>query len=196
VASRVLRWIGIACLVAASGIAGYVTWVLWGTGLETARAQQTLRASFERSVAQPAADRATDRRVLPGSALAEIVIPRIGVDFIVVEGTGVEALKKGPGHYVETAMPWEDSGRVGIAGHRTTYLRPFQDLDELGAGDDIILRTARGTFRYAVTRVRIMPSEGSGRVLAQTRTPTLVLTTCHPEYSAAQRLIVEATRAG
>lgn len=195
-ASRVLRWIGIVCLVAASGIAGYVTWVLWGTGLETARAQQTLRASFERSVAEPAVDRATDRRVLPGSALAEIVIPRIGVDFIVVEGTGVEALKKGPGHYVETAMPWEDSGRVGIAGHRTTYLRPFQDLDELGAGDDIILRTARGTFRYAVTRVRIMPSEGSGRVLAQTRTPTLVLTTCHPEYSAAQRLIVEATRAG
>jgi sortase A len=196
VASRVLRWIGIVCLVAASGIAGYVTWVLWGTGLETARAQQTLRASFERSVAEPAVDRATDRRVLPGSALAEIVIPKIGVDFIVVEGTGVEALKKGPGHYVETAMPWEDSGRVGIAGHRTTYLHPFQDLDELGAGDDIILRTARGTFRYAVTRVRIMPSEGSGRVLAQTRTPTLVLTTCHPEYSAAQRLIVEARRAG
>ena len=128
--------------------------------------------------------------------MAEILIPAIGVDFVVVQGTGTEALKKGPGHYVDTAMPWDDAGRVGIAGHRTTYLHPFQDLDDLRRGDAIELRTRFGTFRYDVTRVFTTPSAGSERVLEQTTRPTLVLTTCHPEFSSAERLIVEASRTG
>ncbi len=193
--TTVLRWIGVACLVLASGIAGYVTWVLWGTGLETARAQETLRGGFERQIeterreAEPA-----DRPVLPGAAVAEILIPAVGIDFIVVQGTGTEALKEGPGHYVDTAMPWDEAGRVGIAGHRTTYQHPFQNLDELRPGDEIELRTRFGTYRYDVTRVYTTPSAGSGFVLEQTLRPTLVLTTCHPEFSSAERLIVEASR--
>jgi sortase A len=132
--------------------------------------------------------------VLPGQAVAEILIPRIDLDFVVVQGTGIEQLKRGPGHYVDTAMPWEHTGRVGIAGHRTTYLHPFEHLNELRPGDRITLETRFGTFDYSVTRVFAIPSAGSGYVLDQTRRPTLVLTTCHPEFSAAQRLIVEADR--
>ncbi|MEX0753829.1 MAG: sortase [Actinomycetota bacterium] len=192
-----LRIIGSALLIAAAGIAGYVWWVLYGTGIETAAAQQELRSSFEQQIVDdptvpaPGTDAS---RPPPGSAVAQIQIPKIDLDMVVVQGTGIEDLKKGPGHYVETAMPWEDRGRVGIAGHRTTYLHPFQDLDDLDRGDAIRLRTRFGTFDYEVTRVFVIPSEGSGRVLEQTEEPTLVLTTCHPMFSSAERLIVTADR--
>jgi sortase A len=112
---------------------------------------------------------------------------------VVVEGTDTESLKKGPGHYARTAYPWEDHGRVGIAGHRTTYGSPFWALDELEAGDRIVLATEYGVFDYRVTGSRIIaPSDGS--VLRPTDEPTLVLTTCHPRFSAAQRLVVFADR--
>ena len=169
--------------------------MLWGTGLETARAQATLRSSFERQIGtRPPASTSARRPVLSGHAVAEMVVPAIDLDFVVVQGTGTEALKKGPGHYTDTAMPWDDSGRVGIAGHRTTYLHPFENLDALEAGDDIELRTRYGTYRYDVTRVFAIPAAGSGRVLEQTSPPDLVLTTCHPEFSSADRLIVYADR--
>jgi sortase A len=196
-ASRlVLRWIGIVCLVAASGVAGYLTWVLWGTGLETARAQETLKTGFVHQIdtASPASRQAA-RPVLPGKAVAEILIPAIDVDFIVVQGTGTEALKKGPGHYIDTAMPWDKTGRVGIAGHRTTYLHPFQNLDRLEPRDRIILRTRYGDFTYSVTRVFALPAAVAGKVLDPSTPPDLVLTTCHPEFSSSQRLIVYADRA-
>ena len=143
---------------------------------------------------RPPPSTATDRPILEGHAVAEIVIPAIDLDFVVVQGTGTEALKEGPGHYVDTAMPWDDSGRVGIAGHRTTYLHPFEDLDSLQAGDEIDLRTRYGTYRYGVARVFAIPAAGSGRVLEQTSPPDLVLTTCHPEFSSAERLVVYADR--
>jgi len=137
---------------------------------------------------------------VPGRAVAILVIPRIHLDMVVVEGTDTESLKKGPGHYTQTAYPWEDHGRVGIAGHRTTYGAPFWSLDRLRPGDPIILKTEYGIFRYVVTRTVITPPSGilpSGRsVLAQTERPTLVLTTCNPRFSASQRLVVFADRVG
>jgi sortase A len=189
-----LRIVGSALLIAAAGIAGYVWWVLYGTGFETAAAQEDLRSGFERQLVDGPTPGSDVEAPPLGSAVAQIQIPAIDLDMIVVEGTETADLKRGPGHYAETAMPWEDSGRVGIAGHRTTYLHPFQDLDDLRRGDTITLRTRRGTFEYAVTRVFTTPAEGSGFVLEQTREPTLVLTTCHPMFSSAERLIVEADR--
>jgi sortase A len=118
----------------------------------------------------------------------------MNLDMIVVQGTNTVDLKKGPGHYTETADPWDAHGRVGIAGHRTTYLAPFWSLDKLGPGDDVILRTKYGTYRYDVTASRtIAPSDAT--VLDQTARPTLVLTTCTPRFSASERLIVFANRA-
>lgn len=196
----ILKWFGVACLLVAAGIGGYIGWLLWGTGLTTKAAQADLRAGFERVVdTKPAAQApAPGSAELPlrGSAYAELIIPRIDLDMIVVQGTDLESLKKGPGHYPETANPWDPTGRVGIAGHRTTYLAPFYDLNEMRVGDPITLRTEYGTFDYRVTRVFIIPSEGSGVVLNQTVKPTLVLTTCNPRYSAVQRLIVTADRVG
>ena len=186
----VLRAIGVVCLCLASGIAGYLGWLLWGTGLQTQRAQNELRRTFQEELRHPGNGAVR----LPGHALYDLVIPRLGLDMIVVEGTETADLQKGPGHYVKTADPWQDTGRVGIAGHRTTYLHPFLHLDRLKPGDRITLKTEHGTFGYAVDRVSVIPEAGSGRVLNQTKRPTLVLTTCNPVYAAYQRLIVTAYR--
>ncbi len=190
-----VRWFGMACLMGAAFFAGYVAWLLWGTGLETQRAQDSLRSGIERSFDHPkplSQAPPPGTREIPGSAYGAIVIPSIGVDFILVEGTDYQSLKEGPGHYPDTADPWDGKGRVGIAGHRTTYLAPFFDLDEVAVGDTIDLLTEYGTFSYEVTRNYVIPEEGSGVVLEQTAEPTLVLTTCNPKYGSYQRLIVEA----
>ena len=82
---------------------------------------------------------------------------------MVVEGTDTESLKKGPGHYTDTAYPWQNTGRVGIAGHRTTYLAPFWSLNELRQGDRIVLATEYGIFDYRVARTVSPRRRGSCR---------------------------------
>ena len=189
----ILKWFGVACLMVASVLGGYIGWLLWGTGLTTQREQARLRPGIEHVLNTKDAKKSPNVVKLPGDAVAVLVIPRIDLNMVVVEGTDTESLKKGPGHYSDSAYPWQDHGRVAIAGHRTTYLHPFYSLDKLRQGDPIILKTEYGTFRYVVSRSFIIdPSDGS--VLDQTDAPTLVLTTCNPRYSAAQRLIVTAHR--
>jgi sortase A len=198
---RILQLVGGLFLIAALAIAAWQAWELWGTGLATEREQAELRPAIEAKVGskQPSAAPPAEEIVkVPGNAVAILLIPRMDLDMVVVEGTDTESLKKGPGHYSSTAYPWEDSGRVGIAGHRTTYGAPFWSLDELRPGDRITLETEYGVFDYVVTRTVITDPSGtlpSGQsVLAQTDRPTLVLTTCNPRFSAAQRLIVFADR--
>lgn len=194
---RILRIAGLMLLAAALALGGYVWWLLWGTGLTTRAAQNELRPRFEERIATKAPEEAEGERVVrvPGQAVAILRIPDIDVDYVVVEGTDTESLKKGPGHYASTAYPWEETGRVGIAGHRTTYGAPFWSLDELEPGDRIVLATEYGVFDYRVTASRIIePSDGS--VLDATRRPSLVLTTCNPRFSAAERLVVFADRVG
>lgn len=196
---RILRIAGLVLIAAALALGGYVWWLVWGTGLATRAAQNDLRPRFEERIATRVFEEGeeTEERVVrvPGQAVAILRIPAIDVDYVVVEGTDTESLKKGPGHYAETAYPWEETGRVGIAGHRTTYGNPFWSLDELGPGDRIVLATEYGVFDYRVTSSRVIePSDGS--VLAATRRPTLVLTTCHPRFSASKRLVVFADRVG
>ena len=192
---HVLHWVGIACLLGAAYFAGYVTWLLWGTGIQTQQAQDQLRPTTEQWAAHPEPLPTTQSggaRIIPGDAYADILIPSIGLDMIVVQGTDYESLKKGPGHYLDTADPWDDTGRVGIAGHRTTYLHPFFDLDQVQDGDTISLLTRYGRYDYVVTANFVLPEATAGKVLTQTTDPTLVLTTCNPKYASSQRLIVTA----
>ena len=192
------RWAlrsGTGLVVAALVVAGHLGWMLWGTGLETARAQTALRGAFATS--DPTVHRHGQPRMPSRFALGDPVgilrIPRIHLDMVIVEGTGESELAKGPGHYAGTAYPWDRTGRVGIAGHRTTYLHPFYSLNELVAGDRIQIQTKAGTFRYVVVR-HALASPSDVSVLRQTRRPTLVLTTCAPPYSAAERLVVFAVQ--
>lgn len=145
-----------------------------------------------------------------GDAAGRIQIQPIGVRSVVVNGTSVNDLRKGPGFYPQTAFPGQ--GRpVAIAGHRTTYGAPFLDVDKMQAGMPIKLTMPYGTFIYKVTRTEIIePTDWSiiqtgaalppglqKKVAAGAPCPGgncehLVLTACNPKYSAAQRIAVFA----
>ncbi|HEV7864966.1 MAG TPA: class E sortase [Acidimicrobiia bacterium] len=126
-----------------------------------------------------------------GDALTRLVIPTIKVDTVVVEGTGASALRAGAGHYPNTPLPGEE-GNVAIAGHRTTYGKPFANLDHLAVGDQIVLETPLGQHVYRVTRAPFVVSNTDFSVISQVPGRTLTLTTCHPKGSARQRLVVRA----
>jgi sortase A len=192
---RVLRILGTLCLVAALVVAGYLAWLLWGTGIETARAQRHLREQIDKVIDRPRPLEPQRPAAPPkqGAPIGILQIPRIGLDIVVVNGSSHAVLKKGPGHYMETAYPWDETGRVAIAGHRTTYLRPFWSLDKLRRGDLIRLVTKYGTFDYHVTGSKVILPTGVW-VLRQTKEPTLVLTTCTPPFSDSHRLVVFASR--
>jgi sortase A len=134
--------------------------------------------------------RALDRRLDDGDAMGRIQIPEIGLSSVFVEGTGAGDLSKGPGHYPGTPLPGE-SGTVAIAGHRTTYGAPFRHIDDVDPGDRIVLRMPYGEFTYRVERTKIVkPTDLS--VIDRVDHDRLVLSACHPLYSAAQRIIVFA----
>jgi sortase A len=134
--------------------------------------------------------RALDRSAKGGSAIGEIRLPRIGERFVVVKGTDAASLRKGPGAYDGIGLPGVP-GTAAIAGHRTTYGAPFRRIDALKKGDAIVVAMPYATFTYRVERTRIVaPSDLS--VLARRRFDRLVLSACHPLYSAKQRIVVFA----
>lgn len=145
----------------------------------------------------PAANRALTsrdaRRFLAtleqGQAFGRLEIPRIDVDGVVVHGTRWGAdLARGPGHYERTTVPGLGK-TVGIAGHRTTFGAPFRHIDDLRAGDAITLEMPYATFRYRVFEHEIVDSD-DWSVIRNRGFDTIMLSACHPLYSADQRWIV------
>ncbi|HEX6582994.1 MAG TPA: class E sortase [Thermoleophilaceae bacterium] len=134
--------------------------------------------------------RVIQRQPLKGDAIARIEIPAVGVSEYVVEGTDTESLRKGPGHYPETPLPGEP-GTTAIAGHRTTYGAPFRRIDQLNRGDRITIDMPDGRFLYTVQRTKVVDDQDLS-VLDGVGYQRLVLSACHPLYSAAQRVIVFA----
>ena len=164
-----------------------------GTDLYGRYQQHQLTDSF----AAPAVVEAyTERRVRVGEGLTRLKIEKIGVDVLVVEGTTPAALRAGAGHYPKTPLPGE-VGNVSIAGHRTTYGRPLNRMDELVPGDEVQLETPLAVYTY-----RAVPGFGGhgnpwvvdptevGVVAPIADERMLTLTTCHPKGSARQRLIM------
>lgn len=180
-----LGTIGRVLIAAGLLILAFVGYQLWGTSFAESRSQERLVEEFEAGGGALEAIRA-----VPGGAVGLIEIPKIGLDKAIVEGVGTEELKQGPGHYPKTPMPGQP-GNAAIAGHRTTYGAPFNRLDELVAGDIILVTTAQGEFRYEVESAKVVDPKQS-EVLDNTPDSRLTLTTCHPEFSAAQRLILTA----
>ena len=125
-----------------------------------------------------------------GEAIAQIVAPVMGLDSIVVSGTAVSDLRKGPGHYTDSA-PLCSTGNAAIAGHRTTYGSPFGDIANLKFGDEIRVNTPYGNCIYTVTE-RFIVEPSDTWVVKDQGDNRLTLTSCHPKYSAAQRYIVVA----
>ena len=121
----------------------------------------------------------------------KIIIPKINLERISYEGADNKTLEQGPGHIEETPLPG-DIGRCTISGHRTTYGSPFLRVDELEDGDLIYLETINGElFTYVVTG-RDMVNPEDVYILEGSYRKELLLTTCHPKYSSAKRLIIIA----
>lgn len=130
------------------------------------------------------------RTAKTGDPIGRIAIPRIGADFVVVQGTDTASLRKGPGHYPETAFPGLGE-TVAIAGHRTTYLAPFRHVDQLRRGDAIVLTMPYARFDYAVQRTQVVTPDAKW-IERDAGYERLVLSACHPLYSASHRIIVFA----
>lgn len=183
-------------LSALSGVLLLVAVAMLGYPLYTNLYQGRVQSQLDRELTSPELEQAyRARRVSTGDALTRIKIPAISVDVVVVEGTTASALRAGAGHYPQTPLPCE-AGNVGIAGHRTTYGRPFYNLDRLRVGDTIILETPIGECTYVVHRAPFVTEPSDVGVIAPTTQGMLTLTTCHPKGSARQRLIVRAMLQG
>jgi sortase A len=203
----------------------FVAYQLWGTGIQTAQAQDDLAGQFQHALqatttiatttsATPTTSTTPSAGDVPGTtvvattstvptapadvvpdgeAVARMVIPKIGLDWYVVEGVSLGDLAKGPGHFHETPMPGQ-LGNAAIAGHRTTHGAPFYDLDRLAAGDPITITTKVGTYTYRVTGTEVVSPTEYAKVIPTTdpSVATLTLATCNPRFSTSQRLIVHA----
>lgn len=181
----------------------------WGIAAVTDHAQDRLRTQLHRADShlhpgasgKAAGGRTPHALTVPadGKPLAEIRIPRLGngYRYVVVEGTTPADLRMGPGHYAGSALP----GQVGnfvVSGHRTTYGAPFNRVDELRHGDRIIVDAGGREYVYRVTGSRVVLPTDLGVTAPVPEHPgerphvaRITLTTCHPEYSAARRLIVQ-----
>jgi sortase A len=127
-----------------------------------------------------------------GDALARLEIPAIGVDDIVVAGVQTSDLKKGPGHFPETPLPGQ-LGNAAIAGHRTTYGQPFHNVDKLEWGDEIIVTTLTGRYVYLVSGQEIVsPSDYEVVTTVDPTVANLTLTSCHPKWTARERIIISS----
>jgi len=129
-------------------------------------------------------------RVEHGEPLGRIELPTLGERHVIVEGTSTSNLRRGPAHYPDSSLPGQN-GTFAVAGHRTTYGAPFSKLDKLDRGESIVAAMPYGRFTYEVEKTRILkPSDVW--VTRRVRHERLVLTACHPLYSASERIVVFA----
>lgn len=220
------RRLGFVVLALGLCIMGWVGVTLrWGdpfTSLYTAHKQSVLSGQLakERSVwtqsstrlTSPETKKAVDvaqvmkaraaifgRTLQDGQPIGRIVIPKIGLNMVVVEGTSEGDLMKGPGHYdaasgVATSLPGA-GGVVAIAGHRTTFLHPFRYINDVHPGDNIYLEMPYGTLRYRVYYQKIVTAT-DWSILNKRPYEKLVLSACHPLYSASHRIVTFARLVG
>ena len=146
----------------------------------------------QRRAAAAAGARALRRRTGDGDAVARLRIPRLHLDDVVVRGTRPDDLERAPGLFDEARLPGE-RGTALIAGHRTTYGAPFRHIDRLRRGDRITVTMPYGTFRYVVEGTRIV-DPADLRAIRTDGHSRLVLSACHPVYSAARRMLVYASQ--
>jgi sortase (surface protein transpeptidase) len=218
----VARGIGELLVTAGLVVLLFVVYEVYVTDLLNDRRQAELAEEVQDTWTRQPVAAAPAELVEPpvGEPVAVLRIPRLGADFqrVVLQGTSEDQLSQGPGHYAGTAMPGQP-GNVAIAGHRVGKGSPFLDLDLMRPGDPVVVETADSWFVY-----RVLGDPASGDVTADPSgipglhvvrpeevgviAPTpgapgsaasgayLTLTTCHPRYSARERLIVHAVLDG
>jgi sortase A len=216
-ATRLRRRIGLVLIVAGVlALAWTITVWQWQdpfTALYTKWEQHKLTQQYDKArpewkrrlapLASPAVDTeeqvsreaaAYRRDTHPGEAIGRIVVGRLGLNMVLVDGTDESSLQKGPGRDLRTYMPGQNR-LVYIAGHRTTYLAPFSHIEDIRNGDYIKIEVPYGTFTYRVFRHEIVPATD----MAMLRSPheeLLRLQACHPRFFATHRYIVDARLVG
>jgi sortase A len=191
----------------------FTAYLLWGTGVYTKHQQSNFEGQLrdnplvsEEQLGAGGEIPSARPKKLPnlGDPLFNIRIPKIGLDTIVVNGVRVDDLKKGPGLF-PACTPGEDSdtcvqdaswpgekGNVALSGHRTTYGAPFFKVNELQKGDVIDLVAGRARYRYRVRAQKIVDPVSGFKEVVQSGRAELTLTSCHPRFSASQRMIIKA----
>ena len=202
---RLVGWAGELLVTLGVLLLLFAAWQLWWTDVVADRDQAQVVRSLEAGFAREAGTAATGQGGIPqdtgrDGAFAIIRIPRFGADYArpVIEGTGRDVLALGVGHYVGTAAPGT-VGNFALAGHRTTYGRPFHDVDRLRDGDRVVVETASEVFVYEVTSRELVRPSDVGVIAPVPDEPAsrptealLTMTSCHPKYSATQRFVVHA----
>lgn len=190
---RLRRALGTACLLAGAALLTAAA----GDAVRATVARDAARAEWDRLVARQAVE-ATARAArdaglagppVAGAPVARLIIPRLGLDEIVVEGVHEGALRAGPGHLPGSAMPGE-AGNAVVSAHRDRHFRPLGDV---AIGDTVVTETLAGAQRWVIVSRRTVP-EGAPALFA-TREPTLTLTTCWPIRAvgpAPERLLLTA----
>ena len=201
---RALRWMGWTFIGMGCFVLYFLVYQLVGTDAVTNHAQSNLRRTLAQEWAKApppktgagaGVARTTPVAVALGAPIGLLDIPKINLkNVVIVQGTNRDQLAMGPGQVTSTVMPGQP-GTFAVSGHRTTHSRPFYHLDELAKGDTITVVTQQAVYTYTVTDMRVvLPTDTE--VLDNVRAPDgkleprIVLTTCHPRYSASHRLVV------
>jgi sortase A len=207
-----LRIVGKILISVGVGVLLFVAWTLWGTGFYTAQQQNRLEDEFAELPPIPIEQDSLGYggpsdsfKPKAGDPVFALELEVAGIRDMIVQGVETEELKLGPGHYPDCRDSFEkplctkdeevwpgERGRVIVSGHRTTYGAPFWDLNKAEKGDQIITRTKWGTFTYEVTETRIVDDQARDVAIADPpgNKGEIVLTTCNPRFSAAERLVV------
>ncbi len=201
----------------------FVVWQLWWTDVVAARAQadvvreldwvQAVPDAGTGAAPEPSPDpepedprRHDPAPVLPEPAhattFATLLVPRWGPDYLALVSQGTSRRDVldvlGVGHYEGTAMPG-GLGNFAVAGHRVTYGKPFNRIEELQVGDPLVVQTEAAWYVYRVTGAEVVAPRDVDVILPVPRQPSatpttamMTLTTCHPMYSARERYVVHA----
>ncbi len=204
VVALVAGGVGELMLTAGAVVLLFVVYTLWGTGIQTANAQDDLRDQLGIDAGQLEKDPIPLDQLEVGDAYGIIRIPRFGDDWewILVQGTEDSDLKNGPGHYLDSVDPGQ-VGNFSIAAHRSGHGEPFADFPQLQVGDIVEIETSAGTFLYELdsapngdddgNRIGIrdswvvdpVPGEGDEAEPAERR---ITLTTCWPRWGSSHRM--------
>lgn len=218
----VARGIGQTLITGGLIILLFVVYEVWVTNLFAAQQQSTVHQKFQTLLDQPTVGSSTlplpgaaQKTIPAGQGIANLYIPRLGQDynFTVVEGVDDADLEKGPGHYSGTALPGQQ-GNFSVAGHRVGKGEPFLNLDQLQPGDAVVVQVPGFWYVYKVLGQGgdLSKPDGNGVVGREIVDPTdvgviaktpdksdapvtgnyMTMTTCHPKYSANQRMVLHA----
>ena len=209
-ARPIVRTVGELITTLGLVLALFAAYEIWGRAAEVAEHQRALDAQLEQRWAEgptitptEPAETATEDpgpeplSVAPGDAIGRLYLPRLRNSWVVVEGVDLRYIEYAPGHYPGTAMPGE-IGNFSVAGHRSHAI--FWDLDQVQAGDAVIVETRTRWHIYRVTQVRIVPPTALEVVAPVPSQPgvepteaRLTITTCNPRWHNYERLVVHAT---